>query len=392
MSNARHARLIALGAPLMLLAIACSPRPPAGTGGDAPGADAPKTAAADATQAAPATPAAPATTKNACSDAALTLAADEVVAVVGGESIKATELGDDLAQAERDALRDYCTSVAQLRQQAVDRAVEAHVLKKAAAEAGQELEPWLRTKVESASTEPSDDDALAFYEKNKSPSAPPFEMVKDQVKAAMVDERTGEILDKLVGELKDAAKVEVTLPDIRPPALDLTSTTANPSTGDLAGVVEVVEFSDFECPYCSRAADTLRGLKERYPDKVRFTFRHFPLSFHPNARPAAEHAQCAHEQGRFWQFHDLLFANQRELTADKLGEFAAQAGLNPGELSECLSSGRARDQVSADLAKGQEVGVGGTPSFYINGRPFAGNPTVEGIAAAIDAELAAAGS
>ncbi|MCA9656828.1 MAG: thioredoxin domain-containing protein, partial [Myxococcales bacterium] len=341
---------------------------------------------------APAAPAAPVTTKNACSEAALSLSADEVIAVVGGEPLKASELGDDLAQAERDALRDYCTSVAQLRRQAVDRAVEAHVLKKAAAEAGQELEPWLRSKVEAASTEPNDDDALAYYDKHKSPSAPPFEMVKDQVKAAMVDERTGEILDKLVGELKSAAKVEVTLPDIRPPALDLASTTANPSTGDLAGVVEVVEFSDFECPYCSRAADTLRGLKERYPEKVRFTFRHFPLSFHPNARPAAEHAQCAHEQGRFWQFHDLVFANQRELATDKLREYAAEAGLNANELSECLASGRAGDQVTADLAKGQEVGVGGTPSFYINGRAFAGNPTVEGLAAAIDAELAAAGS
>ena len=136
----------------------------------------------------------------------------------------------------------------------------------------------------------------------------------------------------------------------------------------------------------------IRQLKARYPEKVRFTFRHFPLSFHPNAKPAAEHAQCAHEQGRFWEYHDLVFAAQRELSVDKLGELADQAGLDRGKLSECLSSGRASTQVAADMAKANEVGVGGTPSFYINGRAFAGNPTPDGIAAAIDAELAQAGS
>ncbi|HFE46674.1 MAG TPA: DsbA family protein, partial [Nannocystis exedens] len=170
--------------------------------------------------------------------------------------------------------------------------------------------------------------------------------------------------------------------------VDLTSSADNPSTGDLKGVVEVVEFSDFECPYCSRAADTVHELIKRYPTKVRFTFRHFPLSFHANARPAAEYAQCAHEQGLFWPYHDLLFANQRELGTEKFDELAVTAGLDQTKLKECLASSRAGTHVATDLAKGQEVGVGGTPSFYINGRAFTGNPTVDGIAAAIDAELA----
>jgi len=344
-----------------------------------------------ATPATPGTPSTPAITKNACADAALTLAPDEVIATLRGQPIVASDLGDAFRAAERDALRGYCEGIAASRQQALDQTIDRLLLEAAAKEAGVDVEAFLKSKVDGAAHNPSDEEALAYYESNKSPSAPPFEAVKDQVITAMVDELTNKVLSQIVRELRDAASIETKLPDVRPPPVDLTSGPGNPSTGDLKGVVEVVEFSDFECPYCSRAADTMHGLIERYPAKVRFTFRHFPLSFHPNAQPAAEHAQCAHEQGLFWQYHDLLFANQRELGAEKFDEFAVTAGLDLSKLKECLASGRAGQHVATDLAKGQEVGVGGTPSFYINGRAFTGNPTVDDLAAAIDAELATAG-
>ncbi len=376
--------LLALALPLAIGA--CDAKPKPGAEAEPATVEAP----AEASPAAPAAPAAPLVTKNACSDAALTLSPDEVIATVRGESIKASELGDQLKNAEREALRTYCQGIAQVRQQALDQTVDRLVLEAAAKEAGMDVESFLKSKVEGKG-DPSDEEALAYYEAHKSPTAPPFEAVKDQVLAAMVDETTGKILEELVRNLRAEASVEVKLPDVRPPPLDLKSGPNNPSAGDPAGIVEVVEFSDFECPYCSRAAETLSGLKARYPEKVRFTFRHFPLSFHPRAKPAAEHAQCAHEQGLFWQYHDLVFANQKELGPDKLAEYAVQAGVDKGKFDECLASGRASAHVAADLAKGQEVGVGGTPSFYINGQAFAGNPTVDGIAAAIDAELAAAG-
>jgi len=372
--------LLALLLPLAVGACDAKPKP---------GAEAEPGKVETPAEATPAVPAAPVVTKNACSDAALTLAADEVIATVRGEGIVAGELGEPLKNAEREALRTYCQGIAQIRQQALDQTIDRVVLEAAAKEAGMDVESFLKSKVDGK--DPTDEEALAYYEAHKSPTAPPFDAVKDQVIAAMVDETTGKILEEVVRGLRADATVEIKLPDVRPPALDLKSGPNNPSMGDQSGVVEVVEFSDFECPYCSRAADTLRGLKERYPEKVRFTFRHFPLSFHPRAKPAAEHAQCAHEQGLFWQFHDLVFANQKELGPDKLAEYAVQAGVDKGKFDECLSSGRASAHVTADLAKGQEVGVGGTPSFYINGQAFAGNPTVDGIAAAIDAELAAAG-
>jgi len=370
---------------LVPLAIgACDPQPKADIKKD-------EIVATPATPAAPATPATPAVTKNACSDAALTLADDEIIATIAGEPMRASDLGEPLRNAERDALRTYCMGISQSRQQALDQAIDQRILETAAKGAGMEVEAFLKSKVEASVTNPTDEEALAYYESHKSPTAPPFDAVKDQVLAAMTDEQTGKALEELVRGLRDAASVEITLPDVKPPPIDLKSGPEHPSMGDPNGIVEVVEFSDFECPYCSRAAETMQGLKARYPEKVRFTFRHFPLSFHPAARPAAEHAQCAHEQGLFWPYHDLLFANQRELGTDKLQEYAAQAGVDTTKLDECLRSGRAGAHVTADQSKGQEVGVGGTPSFYINGQAFAGNPTVDGIAAAIDAELAAAG-
>ena len=155
--------------------------------------------------------------------------------------------------------------------------------------------------------------------------------------------------------------------------------------------VEVVEFSDFECPYCARAGEVVGEIKKKFGDRVRFSYRHFPLSFHPNAKPAAEHAQCAQEQGKFWEMHDAIFARQRELGGDGLRVAATQAGLDLELLDRCMESGRARQQVEQDMAKGAEIGVRGTPSFYINGYPFEANP--DALEAAIaDALARAAGA
>ena len=114
-------------------------------------------------------------------------------------------------------------------------------------------------------------------------------------------------------------------------------------------------------------------------------FRHFPLSFHQNARPAAEYAQCAQEQGKFWPLHDAIFAAQRELSPDKLKELAGQVGLDMDKLTSCLAG--VGQFIEADMKAAAEAGVGGTPSFYINGQNFDGNPTVAGLSEAIDAEL-----
>lgn len=323
-----------------------------------------------------------------CEQASLKLAPGSVVAHIDGVDVKLEDLGDQLAQAENKALRQYCSEVSRVRDAALENFVQQKVLTAAAEKAGKPINEYVQGRMESAVPTPSDAEIEAFYSARKSPDAPPLDQVRDQVIQAINAEKSEQVFTTMLGELRATASIDKRLPDVRPPALELAAT-HSPWLGSAEAKVQVVEFSDFECPYCSRAADTLKELKTKYEGKpVQFVFRHFPLSFHANARPAAEYAQCAHEQEKFWPLHDEIFAAQRELSTEKLKELAGKVGLDQAKLDECLT--RVGPLVEADMKIASEAGVGGTPSFYINGQNFDGNPSVAGLSEAIDAELARA--
>ncbi len=172
----------------------------------------------------------------------------------------------------------------------------------------------------------------------------------------------------------------------------------NPAKGPADAKVTIVEFSDFQCPYCaSFAEETLPQILANYGDKVRFVFMNLPLtSIHENAEKAAEAGECANEQGAFWQFHDIMFQNQDNLTVDDLKGYAAQLQLDTAKFNDCLDSGRMVDAVQADLETGQKAATDagltrfGTPAFFINGVNLAGAQPYEVFKAAIDAALAEA--
>jgi protein-disulfide isomerase len=172
----------------------------------------------------------------------------------------------------------------------------------------------------------------------------------------------------------------VTAPPAAPPAGAPTAAavkkidvpTDSPSFGPKAAKVTIVEWSDFECPFCGRVLPTLTKIKETYGKDVRVIFRHQPLSFHPNAKLAAEASMAAHEQGKFWEYHDKLFANQRALDRASLEKYAQELGLNAVKFKAALDSGKFRAKVEADAAAGAAVGANGTPTFFINGREFVG--------------------
>jgi protein-disulfide isomerase len=163
-----------------------------------------------------------------------------------------------------------------------------------------------------------------------------------------------------------------------------------PSFGSKTAKVTIVEWSDFECPFCSRVSPTLAKIKEQYGNNVRVVFRHQPLPFHQNAKLAAEAAMAAHEQGKFWEMHDKLFANQKALTRPSLEKYAEELGLNMGKFRQALDSGKFRAQIEADASAGSAVGANGTPTFFINGRQFVGAQPFESFKTAIDEEMARA--
>ena len=138
--------------------------------------------------------------------------------------------------------------------------------------------------------------------------------------------------------------------------------------GDLdKAKVVMVEYSDFECPFCSRHHPTMQQVFEKYGDDVAWVYRHFPLSFHPEAEPAANASECAADQGKFWEYADELFENQEDLGEDLYKQIASDLGLNTSKFNDCLANSSFQEEVDADMASGRSSGVSGTPATFING-------------------------
>ncbi|MBU0707112.1 DsbA family protein [Patescibacteria group bacterium] len=142
----------------------------------------------------------------------------------------------------------------------------------------------------------------------------------------------------------------------------------DPSHGSPDAKVQIVEFSDFQCPFCEEASDTARKIMNDFGDNVYFVYRDYPdVENHPHAHKAAEAGECAQDQGKFWQMHDKMFLNQTNLNTVSLKQYAIQAGLDVDIFNECLDSGKYAQEVYDDLLDGYAAGVTGTPSFFING-------------------------
>lgn len=143
-------------------------------------------------------------------------------------------------------------------------------------------------------------------------------------------------------------------------------------TGPKAALVTIVEFADYQCPYCNAAVEPVKVLLSKYSDSIRFIYRHFPLEMHSDAFQAAEAAECAGEQGRFWEMHEILLANQKALGFEFLQDYAKNIGLDQNQFLECLESGRTSALVKQDIGDGMKYGVSGTPTFYVNQRMVVG--------------------
>jgi protein-disulfide isomerase len=191
-------------------------------------------------------------------------------------------------------------------------------------------------------------------------------------------------VDEIIADLKKQEQSNQPLDDTQQAAIAASDA---PSFGPADAKVTVVEFSDFECPYCSRAANITSQVKEKYGAQVRVVFRQFPLSFHQNAQGAAEASLAAHSQGKFWEFHDKMFENQRALDRPSLEGYAQELGLDMVKFKAALDAKEHEARVKGDLEMGNTVAVQGTPTMFVNGKRIA-NPTDFGaVSQAIDAAL-----
>jgi protein-disulfide isomerase len=163
-----------------------------------------------------------------------------------------------------------------------------------------------------------------------------------------------------------------------------------PTLGPKNAPVTIVAFSDFQCPFCSRVVPTLKELEKQYEGKIKVAFKNQPLPFHNNARGAAAAGLAANEQGKFWEMHDKMFANQQSLDRASLEKYASEIGLDVGKFKAALDSNKFESVIAADSAEGAKVGANGTPTFFINGRQVVGAQPIESFKTVIDDELAKA--
>ena len=151
--------------------------------------------------------------------------------------------------------------------------------------------------------------------------------------------------------------------------------------------IVIVEYGDFQCPYCARAYPTLVELQQRYGERIALVYRHLPLEMHPYALAAAEAAEAAAAQDKFWPMHDALFQHQAQMAPGQLPLLAREAGLDAARFEEDLASGRHRERIRQQAAEGKSLGASGTPSFFINGERYHGDSDRESLTQAVERYL-----
>jgi protein-disulfide isomerase len=210
----------------------------------------------------------------------------------------------------------------------------------------------------------SDDQVRAFYESQQSQIGQPLADVASQIKQYLDKEAAAEAKDNYLRSLRKKYKAVVTWEPLREEI-----EARGPQRGANDAPITIVEFSDFQCPFCGRLAPVLRDLLKEYPTKVRLLFRNMPLTaVHPNAQKAAEAGVCADSQGKFWAMHDLLYAEQNSLSADALKEKARRLNLDSPVFDDCLDGGHGGAVVKTDLDAGEHLGIASTPASFLNGR------------------------
>jgi protein-disulfide isomerase len=319
-------------------------------------------------------------------------AADPVVAEAGGRRILLSEV--DARWQEFDAAeRARVTQMMyQSRRNMIDLLVGDALIAEAAKAANLSVDDYSVRELGKASLPVTDADIRQFYEENKDRAqGRSMDELRPAIEAFLQSQRTQQARAKLVDALrsKSAAGVKVML---EPPRVSVDVAAGDPAEGPADAPITIVEFSDYQCPFCARVTPTMDRVMKTYAGKVRRVFKDFPLPSHPQAPKAAEAARCAGDQGKYWEMHARLFANQAALQIDQIKKTASSLGIDQAAFDQCLDGGKYTSKVSADVDQGEGLGVNSTPSLFINGRPLVGAQPFDVFKQVIDEELARVGS
>jgi len=313
---------------------------------------------------------------------------NEPAARVGDRVITMQELEDHWQSSNPSQHTEALQALYNGRRAALDDIVATMLIEQAAKAKGLSAEAFETAEIAKRSKPVTDADVAAFYQANQSQmQGRSLDQVAPVINRFLQDQQRAAARQSLVDELRKAGPRVQVLLDAPRTNIDIAAT--DPVIGNPKAPVTIVEFSDFQCPFCRRAAPILKEVREKYGDKVRVVWKDFPLTqIHPQAFHAAEAGRCAAEQGKFWEYHDQLFGNQEALQPDDLKKYAAAAGMDATKFGECLDSSKYAERVRDGVAAGTRLGVNSTPTLYVNGRLVEGAQPYEVFAGIIDEELA----
>jgi len=307
-----------------------------------------------------------------------------IVAKIGGEEITEEALiGEDKMDFFELKKREY-----ELKMDRVNRLITEKLIGAEAKKANMSLEDFVNKNVVKGDIKISDGDIKKFIAEKKIPEAQVNDQIKERIKQFMANEKRQNTIQAYIAKLTKSNPVEVYF---EKPKMDVKIEIGNsPILGSKSAKVQIIEFSDFQCPFCSRAADTVHQIHKKYGNKVAVAFKQFPLPMHKDAKPASEAALCINEQStdKFWKYHDLLFKEQDKMDAASLEAHAKAVGADLAKFKACFEGKKYAQAVEADMAYGEKVGVRSTPTFFVNGQIINGAVPIEQFAEVIDEELA----
>ena len=288
------------------------------------------------------------------------------LASIGGQSIYEEDLLP-LVQAQIFQLRlqEY-----DIKSKSLDNLINQRLLESEAKKRGSTPEQVLQQEADSKVAEPSEAEIQALYIVQKDQLKKSYEEIKPQLQQLLKQAKTQQARQEYFKRLREQEHVAVFL---RKPRVEV-AYDASRIRGNPKAKLVILEFSDFQCPYCQSVEPTLKRLLEKYDGQVSLSYRDFPLrDIHPLAESAAEAGRCAAEQNKFWEYHDVLFAHQSKFSHADLVQYAKELSLDEARFEGCLASGRYRAQIEQDLQLGLRAGLNGTPGFIINGALLSGN-------------------
>ena len=297
---------------------------------------------------------------------------------------------DELTLPIATRIYDLQQQIYRLERERLDQLIAKMVLDREAQKQGKPLQEMLKEFLAAQSITVEDQEVADYYEENRARWAEwrgSEQELMTQIRAYLHQLKSQQRVMEYARSLNAPHAVEIYLKEPLSPTIQVSLDKDDPTLGPEDALLTIIEFSDYQCPACRRNHEVVRELRQAYQDRVKWVFKDFPMPSHKWARGAALAARCAAEQGKFWQYQDLLFASQEELSTDRLTQLARELEVEMEPFSQCLAAGKFSAHIDRDVEQGRKYGFNTTPTFVINNRVIPGAPSPERFRQIIDEEL-----